>query len=126
MATPEQPKLDDAARRQLARHASQRNLETKGTLATLKKEDKKKPALAAWKHSLAGAIAGCAEVAGTMPLDVRRSPRGVVLTNARGQVAKTQVRFCRCGMRGSKGLTPPYSNRRCKCTRASIQARLTA
>jgi hypothetical protein len=54
-------KLDDAAKKQLARHASQRNLETKGTMADLKPSsttEKKKPALAAWKHSLAGAVAG--------------------------------------------------------------------
>jgi len=111
MASPEQPKLDDAARRQLARHASQRNMETKGTLATLKKEDKKKPALAAWKHSLAGAIAGCAEVAGTMPLDVRvvvrARARRDTHAKTRGQVAKTQVLW-----RRERKLTRRW--RRCK------------
>jgi hypothetical protein len=62
----------DAERRVLVRHFSQHNQQSAGTLA-VKKEDTKKPALAFWKHSVAGATAGIFEVLGTMPLDVAKT-----------------------------------------------------
>lgn len=68
------PAPNDAERRVLARHASQRNQETAGTLAAAPAPAKeKKPALAFWKHSVAGAVAGVCEVLGTMPLDVAKT-----------------------------------------------------
>ena len=65
---------DEANRRILARKASQRNLESAGTLAeTNTKKEKKQVKLAGWKHATAGAIAGVCEVLGTMPLDVAKT-----------------------------------------------------
>lgn len=60
---------EEAQQKLLARHASRRHIDTEGTLAEKDKPTEKKkaaPKVAAWKHALAGGVAGVAEVAATM------------------------------------------------------------
>ncbi|GBG29255.1 Mitochondrial substrate carrier family protein Z [Hondaea fermentalgiana] len=72
------PPLTDAAKAQLARHASRKHLASDGfqdEVVAPPKEKKKaiKTKLAGWKHFVAGGVAGACEVIGTMPLDVAKT-----------------------------------------------------
>jgi solute carrier family 25 citrate transporter 1 len=111
-------KTKEAEIRALARHASRKNIDTDGTLAsgldnnnTNKKKSsstpKKEVKLAGWKHFLAGGVAGAAEVLATQPLDAIKTQLQMNRTKYTGLVDCAQKIVRVSGVKGLYyGMTP--------------------